>query len=85
MFSKKMAGDAMNLPPSPTDFEAALRRIERGLATLDDALLIREYVQMLMEERDYLLHELRRERESSDRFMAALNQALNEGSGVYGP
>jgi hypothetical protein len=72
-------------PPTKAQFNAAIERIERGLATLDDAHLIRDYVQMLMEERDYLLHELRRERERNARFMRALDDAFNSGSGAYIP
>jgi hypothetical protein len=77
---------------SPADFEAALCRIERGLATVEDAGLIRRYVAEMDEVIKYYANRLadtremlRRERESSNRFQRALNQALNEGSGVYIP
>ena len=75
----------MNLPASPADFEAALRRIERGLATIDDALLIRDYVGQLEAGMEYFYEELRREQESSERLLRALNEAFNMGSGVYRP
>jgi hypothetical protein len=75
----------MSLPPSPADFEAALRRIERGLATIDDAILIREYVGEIEDALDYFREGLRQERESNAIFARAMNQALNEGSGVYRP
>jgi len=80
------------MPPSPAQFNAALNRIERGLATVDDADLIRRYVGELEEGIRYYANcladareLLRLERASSDRYQRALNQALNEGSGVYIP
>jgi len=73
------------LPPSPADFQSALRRVEQGLSTPEDASIIREYVSEIEEALDYFLAELKKERESSDRFMRALNEALNSGSGAYIP
>jgi hypothetical protein len=79
-------------PPSPTQFNAALERIERGLATVEDADLIRRYVAEMEEVINYYANcladareLLRLERASSDRFQRALNEAMNEGSGVYIP
>jgi len=77
-----------DLPPSPADFEAAVRRVEQGISTQNDARIIREYVGGMGDEIDYLLEtlrDLRKERESSDRFMRALNEAFNSGSGAYIP
>lgn len=79
-------------PPSPTQFNAALERIERGLATVEDADLIRSYVAEMEEVINYYAscladaRELQRlERASSDRYQRALNEALNSGSGAYIP
>lgn len=79
-------------PPSPTQFNAALERIERGLATVEDADLIRRYVAEMEEVINYYAscladarELLRLERESSDRYQRALNEALNSGSGAYIP
>jgi hypothetical protein len=79
-------------PPSPTQFNAALERIERGLATVEDADLIRRYVAEMEEVINYYANcladvreLLRLERASSDRYQRALNEALNSGSGVYIP
>lgn len=79
-------------PPSPSDFEVALKRVESGLATAEDAALIRQYVaeieevcawyrSRLTETREMLL----RERESSNRLQRALDEAFNSGSGAYIP
>jgi len=70
---------------SPDDFKSALRRVEQGLSTIEDARIIREYVAELEEVLDYFREELRRERESSDRLMRSLDEALNSGSGAYIP
>lgn len=79
-------------PPSPTQFNAALERIERGLATVEDADLIRRYVAEMEEVINYYAscladarELLRLERESSARFQRALSEALNSGSGAYVP
>ncbi|WP_424859129.1 hypothetical protein ACPP3B_12040 [Tepidimonas sp. HKU77] len=79
-------------PPSPTQFNAALERIERGLATVEDADLIRRYVAEMEEVINYYAscladarELLRLERASSDRYQRALNEALNSGSGAYIP
>ncbi|WP_424859332.1 hypothetical protein ACPP3B_13715 [Tepidimonas sp. HKU77] len=62
-------------PPSPTQFNAALERIERGLATVEDADLIRRYVAEMEEVINYYAscladarELLRLERASSDRY-----------------
>lgn len=79
-------------PPSPEDFEAAISRIESGLATAEDAALIRQYVAELGEVCDYWRNRLAetremllRERESSNRLQRALDEAFNAGSGAYRP
>jgi len=79
-------------PPSPTQFNAALERIERGLTTVEDADLIRRYVAEMEEVINYYAscladarELLRLERASSDRYQRALNEALNSGSGAYIP
>lgn len=73
------------LPPCRADFEAALSRIESGLATAEDAALIHQYVADMEEGMNYLLDLLRRERESSNRLQRALEEAFNSGSGAYIP
>jgi hypothetical protein len=79
-------------PPSPAEFDAALKRVESSSATAADADLIRRYVSEIEEVMDYYrdrLHETRetlmRERASSDRLQRALNEAFNSGSGTYIP
>ncbi|WP_126448374.1 hypothetical protein [Sulfuricystis multivorans] len=79
-------------PPSPADFEAALKRVEAGLATIEDATLIRQYVADMEEGMNYLCDRLRETREmllheieSSNRLQRALDEALNSGSGAYIP
>ncbi|MBX6392682.1 MAG: hypothetical protein IRY96_04370 [Burkholderiales bacterium] len=79
-------------PPSPADFEAALRRIEGGVTTVTDAQIIRQYVADMEEVMNYLHDRLRetremlmRERASSDRLQRALDEAFNSGSGAYIP
>jgi hypothetical protein len=81
-----------DLPPSPADFDAALRRVECGLATADDAQTIRRYVAALkgsmtfIQDRLTATHEfLMREREASDQLQRALDEAFNSGSGAYVP
>jgi hypothetical protein len=81
-----------DLPPSPADFDAALRRVECGLATADDAQTIRRYVAALkasmtfIQDRLSATHDLLvRECEASDRLQRALNEAFNSGSGAYVP
>lgn len=81
-----------DLPPSPADFEAALRRIEVGTATVADAKLIRQYVGDMEEGLAYFRDRLRearemltRERASNDRLQRALDEAFNSGSGAYIP
>lgn len=73
-------------------FQEALRRIEAGLATAEDARIIREYVADLEENMRHFqdrlgeAHEmLLRERESGNRLQRSLDEALNAGSGVYIP
>ncbi len=80
------------LPPSPADFEAALKRVETGTATALDAQLIRQYVAEMEEGENYLRECLRktremllREHESSNRLQRALDEAFNSGSGAYMP
>ena len=82
----------MSTPPSPQEFEAALRRIELGTATASDAQLIREYVATIEDGCDYFREELRvtrealqKERESSAKFQHDLDWALNFGPGFYKP
>ncbi|WP_055424272.1 hypothetical protein [Tepidiphilus thermophilus] len=79
-------------PPSPADFEAALRKVEIGLATAKEADVIRQYVGDMEEGMNYLHDRLRetreilmRERASSDRLQRALDEAFNSGSGAYIP
>lgn len=80
------------MPPSPAQFNAALERIECGLATLEDAEIIRRYVAEMEEVINYYAscladarELLRLERASSDRYQRALNEAFNMGSGAYIP
>lgn len=81
-----------DFPPSPSDFDAALRRIESGLATAADAQIIRQYVAEMEEGMNYLQERLRetremlmRERASSDGLQRALSEAFNSGTGAYIP
>ena len=80
------------MPPSPEDFKKTLDRIKRGLATVEDADLIRRYVAEMEEVIHYYAERLadarellRLDRESSARFQRALSEALNSGSGAYVP
>jgi hypothetical protein len=72
-------------PPSPKDFEQAMRRVEQGIATCDDADTIRQYVAELYEVIDYFYGELKAAKESDVRLQRALNEAFNSGSGAYIP
>jgi hypothetical protein len=80
------------MPPSPAEFKTALKRVESGLATIQDADVIRRYVAEMEEAISYYADRLadarellRLERESSARFARALDEALNSGSGAYIP
>lgn len=80
------------MPPSPAEFKTALKRVESGLATIQDADVIRRYVAEMEEVINYYAScladarkLLRLERASSDRYQRALNEALNSGSGAYIP
>jgi hypothetical protein len=79
-----------DLPPNPADFDAALRRVESGLATADDAQIIRRYVAAMkigmafLQDQLGATHELlMREREASDRLQQALDEAFNSGPEAY--
>lgn len=81
-----------DLPPSPADFESALKRVASGTSTVDDADTISKYVLDLEESVQWWVREARearemlmRERASSDRLHRSLDEALNSGSGVYLP
>jgi hypothetical protein len=82
----------MPLPPSPADFEAALRRIEAGAATVADAGLIRNYVGEIEDTLAYyqgeandLRSKLKAEQDAHHRFQQVLSEAFNSGKGVYRP
>jgi len=81
-----------DLPPSPAEFKAALRRVAAGMSTADDADVISRYVLDLEEACQSWVREARearemlmRERASSDRLQRALDEAFNSGSGAYIP
>lgn len=73
------------LPPSPEDFEDALRRVEQGIATCDDAAVIRQYTAELYAVIDYFCGELKAAKESDGRLHRAMSEAFNSGSGAYIP